>query len=544
MKKEYRDSGIDVIGNVSCGTHFCHFYQTKKDLIDILIPYFKAGLENNEFCFWVTSQPLEVDDALKALSEAVPDFDIYMEKGQIEIISYIYWCVDGGIYDPEKMIDGWFVKLNHAFECGYEGLRLAVNTSWLKKEEWDDFIDFEKKMEYNVDKYPIIALCSYPLKKFGATKIIDVIINHRFALIKRKGKWENIESSKRKKIEDEIKILANAVESSNDAIVTESLEGIITSWNKGAEQIYGYSAPDILGENVSILEPDYIRGEVKQLTGRIMQGEKVRHYETLRLKQDGKLINVSITLSPVFDTSGKLVAVSSIGRDITERIKSEELLAKAEDARKKEIHHRIKNNLQVICSLLDLQAEKFRDEAVLEAFKESQNRVLSMSLIHEELYKGGGTDTLDFSEYLQRLAENLFQTYSLSSKNICMYVDLEENAFFNMDTAVPLGIIVNELISNSLKHAFTEDEAGEIRIQLRRENICKEERVSLFSLTISDDGKGIPENIEVGKLESLGLLLVNTLVDQLNGNVELRRTQGTEFKITFNTVERPFNYLN
>jgi two-component sensor histidine kinase len=238
------------------------------------------------------------------------------------------------------------------------------------------------------------------------------------------------------------------------------------------------------------------------------------------------------------------VAVSSIGRDITERIKSEELLAKAEDARKKEIHHRIKNNLQVICSLLDLQAEKFRDETVLEAFKESQNRVLSMSLIHEELYKGGGTDTLDFSEYLQRLAENLFQTYSLSSKNICMYVDLEENAFFNMDTAVPLGIIVNELISNSLKHAFTEDEAGEIRIQLRRENIRKEEHVSLFSLTISDDGKGIPENIEVGKLESLGLLLVNTLVDQLNGNIELRHAQGTEFKITFNTVERPFNYLD
>lgn len=544
MIKEYRDSGIDIIGNVSCGTHFCHFYQTKKDLIDILIPYFKAGLENNEFCFWVTSQPLEVDDALKALSEAVPDFNVYMEKGQIEIISYIYWCVDEGTYEPEKMIDGWFEKLNHAIECGYEGLRLAGNTSWLKKEEWDDYIDFEKKMEYNVDKYPIIALCSYPLQKCGATKIIDVIINHHFALIKRKGKWENIESIKRKKVEEEIKILANAVESSDDAIVTESLEGTIISWNKGAEQIYGYSAKDILGENISILEPNHIKGEVKQLIGRIMQGEKVRHYETLRLKQDGKLINVSITLSPVFDNYGNLVAVSSIGRDITERIKAEELLIKAEDARKKEIHHRIKNNLQVICSLLDLQAEKFRDETVLEAFKESQNRVLSMSLIHEELYKGGGTDTLDFSEYLQRLAENLFQTYSLSSKNICMYVDLEENAFFNMDTAVPLGIIVNELISNSLKHAFTEDEAGIIRIQLRRENSHKEEHVSVFSLTISDDGKGIPENIEVRKLESLGLLLVNTLVDQLNGNIELRRAKGTEFKITFNTVERPFNYLD
>ena len=167
-----------------------------------------------------------------------------------------------------------------------------------------------------------------------------------------------------------------------------------------------------------------------------------------------------------------------------------------------------------------------------------------MSLIHEELYKGGGTDTLDFSEYLRRLAENLFQTYSLSSKNICLYVDLEENAFFNMDTAVPLGIIVNELISNSLKHAFTENEAGEIRIQLCREEIGNEMHMSLFCLTISDDGKGIPENIELGTLESLGLQLVTTLVDQLSGKIELRRTQGTEFKITFNAVERSLDHLN
>ena len=281
-----------------------------------------------------------------------------------------------------------------------------------------------------------------------------------------------------------------------------------------------------------------IKGEIKQLIEKIKQGDRVRHYETLRLKEDGSRINVSVTLSPVFDTSGKLVAISSIGRDITERIKAEKLLAKAEDARKKEIHHRIKNNLQVICSLLDLQAEKFGDQKVLEAFRESQNRVLSMSLIHEELYKGGGTDTLDFSEYLQRLAENLFQTYSLNGKNICLYVDLEENAFFNMDTAVPLGMFVNELISNSLKHAFRNRRGGEIRIRLCREEMSNETHMSLFSLTISDDGKGIPENIELGKLESLGLQLVNTLVDQLSGKIELKRAQGAEFKITFNAMER------
>jgi two-component sensor histidine kinase len=229
--------------------------------------------------------------------------------------------------------------------------------------------------------------------------------------------------------------------------------------------------------------------------------------------------------------------VNLYAHDITESKKARETLAKMEKARIKEIHHRIKNNLQVISSLLDLQAERFQDEKVLESFRESQNRVISMALIHEELYKGKGTDILNFSAYLQKLAENLFQTYSLRSKDIRLYMDLEENAFFDMDVAVPLGIIVNELVSNSLKHAFSKEE-GEIRIKLCREEKNYETQESLFSLTISDNGKGIPDNIKLENFESLGLKLVNILVDQLDGKIELERAHGTEFRIIFNVTER------
>jgi len=369
----------------------------------------------------------------------------------------------------------------------------------------------------------------------------EVVFDEKNSPIRMRGTVQDI--TERKKAEEKIKTLADAVESSDDAIITESLDGTIISWNKGAEQIYGYSAEEILEKNASILEPDNLKGEIKQLIEKIKQREKIQRYRTLRLKKDGTIINISITLSPVFDASGELVAFSAVARDITERIKAEEAMAKIEDARKKEIHHRIKNNLQVISSLLDLQAEKFSHKKIaptpeiLEAFRESQNRVISMSLIHEELYKGEGDDALDFSAYLRKLAENLFQTYSLSSKNICLYMNLEETAFFNMDIAVPLGIIVNELVSNSLKHAFTEDEEGEVRIQLLREEKNNEMHKSLFSLTISDNGKGIPENMKLESLESLGLQLVSTLVNQLDGGIELKRMQGTEFRITFKIME-------
>ena len=232
-----------------------------------------------------------------------------------------------------------------------------------------------------------------------------------------------------------------------------------------------------------------------------------------------------------------LEAVAPAVMQALQRKRAEIAMAEMDRIWIKEIHHRIKNNLQVISSLLDLQAEKFRNKKVLEAFRESQSRVLSMSLIHEELYKGEGTDTLDFSEYLKKLAENLFQTYSFRSKNIHLCMDLEENTFFDMDTAIPLGIIVNELVSNSLKHAFTEKE-GEIRIKLCREEKNNETHKSLFSLTISDNRKGIPENVELESLESLGLQLVSILVDQLDGKIELKREHGTEFRITLDVAER------
>lgn len=356
--------------------------------------------------------------------------------------------------------------------------------------------------------------------------------------------------TERKQAEEKIRHLANIVESSNDAIITKSLNGTITSWNKGAEQIYGYSAEEILGKEILILEPEDLKGEIKQLSDKVKQDQKILHYETLRLKKDGTKINVSLSLSPVFDSTGKLTAISVIVRDITERKKAEEALAKMEATRNKEIHHRIKNNLQVISSLLDLAAEKFNNrqlienKEVLEAFRESQNRVMSIAFIHKELHEGEGLEKLNFSLYLEKLAENLFQTYRVGHSGIGLDLNLEDNVFFDTDIAVPLGMIVNELIFNSFKYAFPDRNKGTIRIKLFGEGVTnepnsKEELIrkdTKYTLIVSDNGIGIPENIDLESTDTLGLQLVSILVDQLDGEIKVRRDQGTEFTIWFNEI--------
>jgi PAS domain S-box-containing protein len=195
MQKELRKTGNDVIGSVPWATHFCQFYQTKQDLLDILVPYFKAGLESNEFCMWITAEPLGVEGAKEAMARALPDFDRYLAKGQIEIMPHTDWYLKGGAFESQRVLNGWVDKLEQALASGYAGLRLTGNTLWLEKKDWKSFADYEAAINSVIGKYNMLALCTYCLDRCSAIEIIDVIRNHEFALIKREGKWELIESS-------------------------------------------------------------------------------------------------------------------------------------------------------------------------------------------------------------------------------------------------------------------------------------------------------------------------------------------------------------
>jgi PAS domain S-box-containing protein len=195
MGDEVRNSGIDVIGSVPWGTHFCQFYRTKQDLTDLLVPYFKAGLEDNEFCMWVTSEPLLVDEAEAAMRNAMKGFDEYLRRGQIEIVQYSEWYLLGGTFDDGRVLEGWISKLGQALARGYSGLRLTGNTFWLERNHWQAFTEYEAKVNDMIGKHKMLAMCTYCLDKCDAGAVIDVVKNHQFTLVSQEGKWDIIESA-------------------------------------------------------------------------------------------------------------------------------------------------------------------------------------------------------------------------------------------------------------------------------------------------------------------------------------------------------------
>ncbi len=189
MRRKPRKTGISVIGAVPWGTHLCLFYDTKQDLVDILVPYFQAGLENNEFCIWVTSEPLGKKGAKKAMRQAVPNFAQYPGRGQIEFIPHTEWYLKRGAFNLQRVLNAWIDKLDQALDKGYEGMRVTGNESWLEEKIGGDFTSYEEAVNNVIGNYRMLAICAYPLDMCGASEVIDVVGNHRLALIKQAGNW-------------------------------------------------------------------------------------------------------------------------------------------------------------------------------------------------------------------------------------------------------------------------------------------------------------------------------------------------------------------
>jgi PAS domain S-box-containing protein len=233
---------------------------------------------------------------------------------------------------------------------------------------------------------------------------------------------------------------------------------------------------------------------------------------------------------PIMDEHGELYGAVEFTRDITDRKQAEEQIKtslREKEILLREIHHRVKNNLQIISTLLYLQSRSIKEKKASEMFKDSQNRIKSMALIHDKLYQFKDLGKIDVAGYIRDLATDLFHSYGIKPDGIKLKINVYE-VLLGVNTAIPCGLMINELVSNALKHAFPDGKKGEIRIELIRSVNEK-----TFTLIVSDNGIGFPEDLDFRNTKTLGLQLVITLVDQLDGIIELDRRRGTEFKITF-----------
>ncbi|VVB89823.1 Methyl sulfide methyltransferase-associated sensor [uncultured archaeon] len=306
-------------------------------------------------------------------------------------------------------------------------------------------------------------------------------------------------------------------------------DGKIEYANLEAMKILGAASLEALFGRplLQIIHPEY-HEIVKERVRKLEQGEIAPLIEEKFVRLDGTPVDVEITAIP-FIFRGKQ-AVYGVFQEITERKRAEEQIRSSlreKEVLLREIHHRVKNNMQLISSLLRLQSRYAGEEKYREMLMECQNRIVSMALIHEKLYRSRDMTKIDLKDYIRDLINNLSQSHGAAESRVDVSTDVEDISL-GIDLATPCGLIINELVNNSLKHAFPDRREGKITVTFKRAD------EKMFELRVSDNGIGIPEGLDFRKTESLGLRLVTILVeDQLEGEISLDRSKGTEFRIKF-----------
>jgi PAS domain S-box-containing protein len=329
---------------------------------------------------------------------------------------------------------------------------------------------------------------------------------------------------------DDTALFRALVESAPDATILTDAGGRIVLLNRQTEQLFGYDRNELLGQPVEVLLPERLRGQHTTHRGRYAHDPKMRPMgvglELLGRRKDGSEFPVEISLSPLKSGAGTLFAAAI--RDITERKQADEKVRaslREKEVLLKEIHHRVKNNLQVTSSMLRLQSAYIQDRAARELFSESQNRIRSMALVHEKLYRSRDLSRVDIADYTASLAELLFRSFGVDPARITLDLSAEP-VFLSIETAVPCGLILNELLSNCLKHAFPGERRGKIGVAIRAV-------AGHLTLEVGDDGVGLPPGFDVTRADSLGLELVKTLVDQLRARLEVAGPPGALFRVHF-----------
>ena len=425
--REFVDSGIEAVGRVRWGTHFCQFFDTAEDLIDTLVPYFKAGLDGDEQCMWVTAPPLRAHEATDALRNAVPDLDRLLRCGQIEIIDHDAWYRRADKVGADEVIAGWLRRKDEALARGRRGFRLTGNTYFLEAKDWDSFAEYEACVNGCFCDQPVLALCSYCTLRCDAGAAMDVVQNHEFALARRRGAWTMIESS----------------------------------------------------------------------------GVKLAKAELARVNAE-------------------------LERRVLERTAALTQALADKDVLLREVHHRVKNNLQIVASLLGLKARQSAEPALREAFRDTLRRVKAMSLVHDMLYRQDEASDIDFGAYLAALGKATADSFGVAGRVAIEVAEAEGRVGLN--TAVPLGLIAVESIGNACKHGFPGERTGRVRLSFQAPT---QDRPG--ALVVRDDGVGLQDGAPAPG--GAGLRIARAIAQQIGGQLRVTSGEdgvgGTEIRLTF-----------
>ncbi len=346
----------------------------------------------------------------------------------------------------------------------------------------------------------------------------------------------------------ERKLREEAIRASEERfrLLAQNAQDIIYRYEFAPERRFAYVSPAVLPITGHTPEEHYadpdlglkrVHPDDRHLIQSMLEGEiKAGQPLILRwLRKDGTIIWTEQRNVPIYDQEGRLIALEGIARDITDRKQAEEQLhasLREKEVLLREIHHRVKNNLQVISSLLNLQSRIVSDPLVLQIFKECQNRVRSMALVHEKLYRSGDLSRVNFGDYIRNMVYHLSHVHQVDPNRIQLKQEVEE-ILLDVNTAIPCGLILNELISNSFKHAFPEGRSGEVHVQFKRQEDGK------LLLAVADNGIGLPETLDIHKTSTLGMQFITLLTQQLDAAIELRHQPGTEYRILFSEPKYP-----
>jgi PAS domain S-box-containing protein len=340
-----------------------------------------------------------------------------------------------------------------------------------------------------------------------------------------------------KRAEKELELQAIITRSMAEGIcLVRAADGAIVYTNPKFDQMFGYDPLELVGRNVAIVnyhDEHTTAGEVAQIIMQTILTKGEATYEVHNLKKDGTPFWCRATAS-TFEHPEHGTVFVVIQQDVTESKQAEERInasLKEKEVLLQEIHHRVKNNLGIVSSLLQMQLRRTQDAEAAAILRDSQNRIASIALVHEKLYRSEDLANVNFAQYIADLTAHLFSSYNIRSRQIQLLTQVDE-VCLDIETAIPCGLIINELISNALKYAFPNERGGQIRVRLYQEE------ENAITLLVQDNGSGLPPDFDITTTRTLGMTLIQGLIQQLRGTIAINRDRGTEFRVSFSQNNR------